>query len=70
MARSAACLAVGFLAVSVSTPAGGGRLLTLRCRPQLCTSNFSFLHLAVIEEDRAYDSNGSGCDGRTFGFFA
>lgn len=33
--------------------------LTLRCRPPPGTSNFNFLHLAVIEEDRAYDSNGS-----------
>ena len=30
-----------------------------RCRPPLCASKFSFLHLAVIEEDWAYDSKGS-----------
>ncbi len=32
---------------------------TLRCRLPPCASNFSFLHLSVIEEDRANDSKGS-----------
>ncbi len=44
---------------TVSPRAGGNRQQPLRCCPLPPASNFGFLHLVVIEEDRAYDSNWS-----------
>ena len=57
-AVSAALLKVGLIAFSVSPPLKVDRLQTLRYRPPPCALNFSFMRLAVIEADRAYDSNG------------
>jgi hypothetical protein len=48
-----------FLQAIGQTKTVGQSLQPLRCQPPPCASNFSFLHLAVIEEDRAYDSKGS-----------
>lgn len=44
---------------TVSSKGAGERQHPLRCRSPSCTSKFSFLHLAVSEEDRVYDSKGS-----------
>lgn len=52
-------LKIGLMALTWRASSGGGRLPTRRFRPPLCASKLSFLHLAVIEEDRAYDSKGS-----------
>lgn len=48
-----------FLQAIGQTKTVGQSLQPLRCEPPPCASNCSFLHLAVIEEDRAYDSKGS-----------
>jgi hypothetical protein len=50
---------VGLAPLTERRPYSGDRQQPLRCRPPPCASNFSFLHLSVIEEEPAYDSKGS-----------
>lgn len=47
------------LALTANSPDDGDRLLTLPCCLLPPTSNFGFLHLAVVQERSVYSCNGS-----------